>query len=248
MSQTKRQKKPMHKALKITLIILGGVIGLVVLAVTVFLLYATLRPLNKADYRTALEDVKSIDGAPLRASQAMTSTLMAPLLAQNKQQLENRYANSKRQVTTVAEYVDEAGRNRALSKDADAKAAYQKLLSASNDYRSYIDDFEDLYLPTANYWRGCYGLSAFDEEDPDKVCADLRQEVKKALSRNTGTKDQRALGELVIAYEDNEISSNPKSDELRDKSNLIGDEMSRRATALTTALKGLITLLEQKAA
>lgn len=117
------------RKVKITLGIVGGVVGVVALAVIALVAWALFRPLLPGDYSSAsgdLEVVSELNEFPL---EAMVVSVGTPASAGEEGNLDNRIQNTIGQTEILIEYVAELRDNRAAQKDDELHAMVEQLVA-----------------------------------------------------------------------------------------------------------------------
>ena len=113
--------------MKLTLKIVGGVVGLILIAGIALVGWVMFRPLLAGDYNTVRTDITTISSLNSTPLEAMVATVGAPIDAQAAENLDNRILNSISQIGVLQESVASAKDSRAYDKDDDLKAQLDTL-------------------------------------------------------------------------------------------------------------------------
>lgn len=129
------------RAVKVTFGIVGGVVGLILLAIIAIILWVVFRPLNAGDYNSVRADIDILVDLNSFPLEGMVATVGAPTSADTAENLNNRITNTLSQTEVLQETVGEALGSTAVSKDDELRALVEKLDASYTELSTTLQDW-----------------------------------------------------------------------------------------------------------
>lgn len=146
------------RATKITLWVVGGIVGLIILAVIALVAWAAFRPLLVGDYNHTYGYVRTVNDLNEVPLAAMVASVGMGSGADGSEQYANRISNTLGQIDVITDEVDEAITSRAAVKDEQLQQRLNELNAAYEDLTATLSSWEeDGYAPVADAAEKCLG-------------------------------------------------------------------------------------------